>query len=803
MRQGQTVIHNRPPRGLNVFIAAFLFILLVSGGYGLAQDGLEWVPIRLVLNHIEKGDCDALMTKDGDFFLLEEDMKKFGINAFSSRSMVFNKRVFRSLRSITGVICRFDEKTVTLDVTVPPSFLPNQVIDFVSRPMSDVHVPRDNRSAFLNYGFTYDTEDFQRNAAFNFSNQLGINVKDYTFLTESSYSKNGHSDRFVRLLSSLSRDSRSDMTRTTFGDFFASSGSLGGYMNMGGISYSRVFRINPYFVRDPAFNFSGLVPFATQADLYVDGMLVRSQKLQPGRFELRNLSYYGGYRNVEIVLKDAFGREERILVPFYFSNIMLKEGLHGFSYNLGFIRKDYGLENNHYSIPAFSAYHRYGMNDRWTVGFRGEGTGNLLNAGPETSITLGSAGIVTLGGAYSLARDAADGAAGLLTYGYQRGWFSARVLLQGFSHDYRTASDNGNTLSPFSMPRFQASGGIGISMGRIGSLSFDYTRTERWDSLADSTEETVTYATNLGKSSTLQITLRHENGANNDIQFFVSLNFYPWRDHQVYAKESRNGNSETQGVQIDKTVPQGEGYGYRVSMDRSKTDASDAAYTLNPYVQYNGRYGIYSADYRATQSGSDRSGTGQLTAAGALAYIDGSIGATRPIYDSFALVKLEGLKDVAVLSANQPMGKTDTSGRLFVPNLSSYYSNQVAVDAADMPMNYSVSNVVKYVSPWYRGGAVVDFAPARIQAVTGTLAVTAHGKRSPVEFQDLAARVDGVKKSIPTGREGEFYIEDMALGPHILSFLYDGRMRTCAFEVPASDDPITDLGGVVCEAHHH
>jgi len=117
-------------------------------------------------------------------------------------------------------------------------------------------------------------------------------------------------------------------------------------------------------------------------------------------------------------------------------------------------------------------------------------------------------------------------------------------------------------------------------------------------------------------------------------------------------------------------------------------------------------------------------------------------------------------------------------------------------------MNYGVSNVVKYVSPWYRGGAVVDFAPARIQAVTGTLAVTAHGKRSPVEFQDLAARVDGVEKSIPTGREGEFYIEDMAPGPHILSFLYDGRMRTCTFDVPANDEPITDLGGVVCESYN-
>lgn len=794
-------MHDRPLRGCGTFITAWIVTLLVSGTPGLAKDGFELVPVRLVLNHVEKGDYDTLMTKDSDFYLSKDDMKILGISAPSSRSTIVNSRFFISLRSITGVICRFDEKTVTLYITMPPSYLPNQVIDFASRPMPDVLVPRGNRSAFLNYGVTNDTEDFQRNTAFNISNQLGINIEDYTFLTESSYSKSNYSERFVSLLSSLSRDSRSDMTRTTFGDFFASSGSLGGYMNMGGISYSRVFRINPYFVRDPAFNFTGHAPFATQADLYVDGMLVRSQKLQPGRFELNNLSYYGGYRNVEIVLKDAIGREERILVPFYFSNIMLRKGLHEFSYNLGFIRKDYGLENNHYSALGFSAYHRYGLNDRWTVGLRSEGTIDLMNAGPETSITLGSAGTVTLGGAYSLARDSSDGMAGLFTYGYQRGWFISRFLIQGFSHDYRTASDNGNALSFVSMPRFQVSGGASVSIGRIGSLSFDYTRTERWDALADSTAQTVTYSTNLGKSSALQLTLRHETGAINDLQFFVSLNLYPWRDHQVYAKASRNGDSDTQGVQLNKSVPQGEGYGYRVSLDRTKTDASDAAYTLNPFFQYNGRYGIYSADYRGNTSGSDRSGVGRLTASGALACIDGSMGATRPIYDSFALVKLDGLKNINVLSSNQPIGKTDENGCLFVPNLSSYYSNQIAVDAADMPMNYNVPNVVRYVSPWHRGGAVVDFAPARIQAVTGTLTVTDRGKRFPVEFQDIAARIDGVEKSISTGRDGEFYIENMAPGPHILSFLYDGRDCTCKLNVPASDEPITDLGGMICEAH--
>jgi outer membrane usher protein len=743
----------------------------------------------------------VLISSTGDIFLSEPDRKRLGIEVHPFRSVEHNGRIFVSLHSMTGVSTRFDERTVTLDIMIPPSFLPNQVIDLAAASRPDVVVPGRNRSAYLNYGLSYDFGNAPSQSLFNLSNQLGINIADFTFLSESSYSGNSDTGRFVRLQTSLSRDSRSEMTRMLLGDFFASSGSLGSSISMGGISSSRVFRINPYFVRDPAFQFSGLAPFATQADIYVDGMLVRSQKLQPGRFDLQNFSYYGGYRNMEIVLKDVFGREERIQVPFYFSNILLRKGLHEFSYNIGFVREDYGRESNHYTIPAFSAYHRYGVNDHWTVGFRGEGIRDLLNAGLETSITLGSMGVATLAGAYSTARDGGNGLAGLFTYDYHRYWFSARLLLQGSSRNYRSLS-SGNTaeVSATYLPRLQAGGGISIALGSFGTLSFDYTRMDRREPPEDTTSKSVNYSVNLWKSSTLLLTLMHEQGKKNPYSFYVTFNFYPWQDHPSSVRASQNGETEMQGVQFGKTVPQGEGYGYRVSLERSRQDHSDSTYRMNPFIQYNGQYGIYSADYRGTLTGTSTFNSSRLTASGALVFIDGSLGATRPIYDSFALVKLGDIKDVTVRSANQPMGKTDSTGRLLLPNLGSYYVNQVAVDAADIPMNYTMPNMVKYVSPWYKGGVVVDFDPLRIQAVTGRLTVAPRGKRSPVEFQDLTTHLDGIALSLPTGRDGEFYIEKMSPGRHTLTFIHEGIRQSCLIDVPAGDEPVTDVGGISCEA---
>jgi len=754
-----------------------------------------------VINQVNRGVGEVLISSTGDIFLSEVDRKRLGIEVHPLRSVEHNRQIFVSLHSMAGVSTHFDEKTVTLDIMVPPSFLPNQVIDLAAASRSDIVVPNRNRSAYLNYGLSYDFGNDPSQSLYNLSNQLGINIADFTFLSESSCFGNGDSGRFVRLQTSLSRDSRSEMTRMLLGDFFASSGSLGGSLSMGGISYSRVFRINPYFVRDPAFQFSGLAPFATQADIYADGILVRSQRLQPGRFDLQNFSYFGGYRNMEIVLKDAFGREERIRVPFYFSNVLLRKGLHEFSYNIGFMREDYGRESNHYTIPVFSAYHRSGVNDHWTVGFRGEGTRDLLNAGLETSIALGSMGVATLAGAYSTTRGGGNGLAGLLKYDYNRYWFSARLLLQGSSRDYRSlTSGNAAEVSATYLPRFQASGGISVAMGSFGTLSFDYTRTDCREPLEDTTSKSVNYSINLWKSSVLQLTLMHEQGKNNPYSFYVTFNFYPWQDHSFSARAFHSEATETQGLQFGKTVPQGEGYGYRVSLERSRPDHSDPSYRINPFFQYNGRYGIYSADYRGTLTGTNTFNSSRLTASGALVFIDGSLGATRPIYDGFALVKLGDIKDVTVRSASQPMGKTDSAGRLLLPNLGSYYVNQVTVDAADIPMNYTMPNVVKYVSPWYKGGVVVDFDPLRIQAVAGTLTVASQGKRSPVEFQDLAALLDGTELSLPTGREGEFYIEKMSPGRHTLTFVHDGIQQSCLIDVPAGDEPVTDVGGISCEA---
>jgi hypothetical protein len=58
---------------------------------------------------------------------------------------------------------------------------------------------------------------------------------------------------------------------------------------------------------------------------------------------------------------------------------------------------------------------------------------------------------------------------------------------------------------------------------------------------------------------------------------------------------------------------------------------------------------------------------------------------------------------------------------------------------------------------------------------------------------------EGKEIAFPTGKGGEFYVEDLGPGLHAASVEQGGKR--CLFEmtVPATDDLLIDLGRLTCE----
>ncbi len=768
-----------------------LFILVCAFFLLPAAARADTVVVRLVVNGEPKGDVFAERTPDGDFLVRASDLAAAGLRETTGAVAEIGGEAFLFLRSMKGVSFSFDEKTLSLSLTAAPGILPVRTIDFTPSRQPRIDRPKDT-SAFLNYRVGYTADDGSR--SWNAENQLGLRAGDVLFLTDSAYTRTPADESFVRLQTSATRDRRETMQRAVLGDVFASSGDLGNAVNLGGASVSKVFRIDPYFRTHPLAGVSGLVAMPSDARIYLDGMLLRTEKLQAGGFELKNLDYYGGASVVTVVIRDPFGREERIASPFYFTDALLRKGLHEYSCNVGFLREDFGVRSNRYGALAFSAFHNYGASDAVTAGIRAEGGGGMANLGPQAYILLEGAGVLTAAASGSYDTERGGGAAGLLRYAYQDNTTGAHLLLKGYSKEYAILAEG----AVMHRPRYEAGAGAGYGTRRAGSISIDLAAAGTYGG-PGRRSAALTYSRKIAAPASLFASYRKTREAVSNDEIFVGVTYNLDRDVSLSASVAGGNGKTTETVQAQKYVPAGEGYGFRAQADRTD-GGGESATGFNPFVQYNGRRAILTGEYRGRFP--DRGGSResyQLTASGGVAAVGGAVGLSRPVTDSFGVVAVDNLADVRVLVSNQVIGRTDAKGRVFVPAMGSYYENQVAIDDKDIPIDYTIDEVVKYVSPPLRGGSVIRFDVRKFQAVTGLLSVRAGEAVRPAEFLEVRMTVAGKDIVFPTGRRGEFYLENVAPGTYRAAF--DAGGKTCEFDltVPASGEVVVDLGGLVCE----
>jgi outer membrane usher protein len=187
-----------------------------------------------------------------------------------------------------------------------------------------------------------------------------------------------------------------------------------------------------------------------------------------------------------------------------------------------------------------------------------------------------------------------------------------------------------------------------------------------------------------------------------------------------------------------------------------------------------------------------------LTAAGGITFIKDSLNFTRPIQDSFAVVKVGELKGVRVYLNNQEIGRTSESGKVLIPNIGSYYENQVSISDKDIPIEYQISEVLRYVSPPLRSGSYIEFGVTKMQSFFGTLKTKMDQEIKPLEYIEFKLLVEGKELLSPTGKGGELYLENIKPGKYRGEFKYLDKDYSFDIIIPKSDDIIVDLGEIIC-----
>jgi outer membrane usher protein len=769
----------------------------------------ETLVLRVNLNTENKGDLFVQCASDLDFLLKLEDLKAIGFRNPVGTVQVIEGEPHLSLRSMLGVSFTFDGKALALNITAEPQLLPASSFALLAERRRGTRTGSTN-SAFLNYALTGSGGSSASSSGRGVAGEMGVRWEKYLFLSDASTIDTAGGKKFVRLMSSVTNDDQQSLRRVILGDVLTPSRDLSSGLNLGGISITKVYGIDPYFVRFPTQTLSGSVALPSDMEVYLDGQRIRTERLRPGEFELRDILAYGGAQNVQVILRDAFGRVQQLSYSLYFSDQPLQKGLQEYSYNFGAIRRQYGADSNRYGPAALTFFHRYGFTNAVTLGWRAEATRQLVNTGPTATVVLGTFGVVNL----ALARSAIAGRQGtaeLASYSFQSKDWSLGLFLRHDGKDYASMGDP----PVITNRKYEGSASASYRLPGNGSVSLGHTALKTRSAMTPATatpaqpfgvflfehrrHTTLSYSTPLGsRRMNFTASLSHmKSGAGpSRNEVFLGLNVFLDGDYSAAASVRRDRQNHSESLQFTKNQPIGEGLGYMLSLDGY--NAGTQSTQSRSQLQYNAPAAVLRAEFGQYIDQGRRAEDQRVSVAGGVVYAGGHFGMSRPISDSYAIVKVGDVAGVGISVDGQAVGKTDSKGLAVLPTLNAYYENSVSISPGALPMEYALPATVKRVSPLPRSGAFVDFEVTKTQAFSGKLISRIGGTAKAVEFQEIVLNIGGKLQRLPTGRGGEFYVENLAPGsyPAVVSI----RGQQCLFDlnIPKSDDMFVDLGGLDC-----
>ena len=773
-----------PSRLLNRLVALAMLASLSIGAPSLLGQETQ-VPFPLTFNEVSKGEVLAIPSGD-DVLVRLKDLEAAGLSSGMGRRVLafgrlrtgarreVNGEEFISLRSLAPYLSfKLDEASLALAINASPELLAATRLDVESGPPRDIVYAKDN-STFLNYALT--SAPHQRLSAFG---ELGSSINGNLLLNSFSRAASGD---FVRLLSSYTIDQRDSLRRWTIGDASASTDLLGGSVLMGGVTVARNFNLDPYFVRYPPLNFRGMALTPSRIEVYVNGALVSQQEVPPGPFELSNIPVSAGAGNAQIVVRDVFGREQIAGQPYYYSTEVLARGIREYVYSAGFLRQGFGSTSFDYGDPALLAFHRLGITDALTAGGRFEASRNLISGGPTVSRRT-RFGDIDLTAAFSDDRGS-TGEAGQLGYRYLARRFSFGGLVRAFTHNYANLSLRREADRPL-----HDSSVFVTFLASRASFTAQWSATDMRDT-PNTDRVSLLTSVPLGPRTSLFLSVGSANeGLGRKPQVFAGVSFFlgPQTAASI-TLDHVNGHTQTV-AEVQRSLPVGTGFGYRL---QSTSDGGDQ--TGSGILQYQSSFGRYEmsldpyhTDIRPT-----------VSAAGGLVVQSGALLPTRPVEESYALVRVPDVANVRVYASNVLVGRTNERGDLLVPNLLSYYGNRLSIDDRDVPLNYDVRSVERTIAPPFRGGAFVEFPVRQIRTITGVVVVRSGQSETVPAFGQLTLTGNAEAYVSPIGRNGEFYFENIPAGTYgALVEYHDG---TCQFhlQIPGGGDSVVKLGRSVC-----
>jgi outer membrane usher protein len=711
----------------------------------------------------------------GPLYIDEPHLKDWGIAPERLSLQSFSGARWLCVEGI-GLKYQLDPKQLTLALDFPPELYSGSRGSFVTVDRLPVsYAP----GGFLNYDLRYDNSAGVTSLGANW--EIGAFARP-GLLTSSFFT--GNNDRgTIRLDTTLRRDDPERITSALAGDTITRPGSYGAAVRIAGLQYQRNFATAPLLITYPTAEVAGTAVVPSTVDVYINNAKAYSTPVKPGPFSVQNLPVPVGAGNVSVVVRDVFGQESTAVVPYVRYDSMLQQGLHDFSYEAGFVRRNYAVESNDYGDFAAVGTHRYGVTNWLTLEGHAEAMADRGNLGGVVQVTMPVLGLAGLGAAVS----AGDGTGKLGKAFFQRterNW-SVGAAAQQQSQNYMDVASESGQIRTLGTRQVSASARV-FERHWLNALALHTN-----DQTGTFDTATLGWSYSLTSSATLTANLSRFSGSqqatNNVFSILLALPLGE-RDYATLSVERRSNPSETNALlTVSRNLLETDSFGYRVlAGEQSDAKRLEAGAFWRTGV---GEFGLEAADSFDVRAN-------RAYARGSVAAAGGEWRLSRYLDQSFAMVKVADFPDVQVYANSQPVGKTDTSGVAVIPRLTGFLPNTITFQAEDIPLEGSFSENAKQVKIANRMGALVDMGVLRRLSATLTL-VEAGGRPVPA---GASARVGEAEEEFPVARQGRVYVSGLERGkPTVLNVRIGERACRATVELPADFTSGSTLGSFTCQ----
>lgn len=680
------------------------------------------------------------------------------------------------LDALQGVRYRYNAGQQTVAITVDDSLRKPYTID--SRQLQQAPAASSGRGLVVNYDVFAQSDARAR---------MAVWTEERYFDPHGVFSNTGvaylyaDTHRYLRYDTYWSRSNPGSLSTIQIGDMISSSLAWSRSVRMAGFQWRSDFALRPDLVTFPVPSLSGTAVVPSAVDLYINNVRQLRTDVPSGPFVFNDVPGINGAGQATLITHDALGRSVATSLPLYVDTRLLAKDLSSYSFEAGYLRRDYGQASFNYGADlAGSGSARRGITDAFTLEGHAEATRGLFNVGAGALVRLGMTGVVN--GSLSASGGRLAGTQASLGYQLIEPHFAIDAQITRAFRNYGDLAARDDAPVPTAIDQLTVS----LPFFSDQNLAFSYIGL-RMRGIEPSHIGSISYTMNFGNLLSLNLSGYQDFRRHESRGIFLGMNIGLGDRTSINSTVGRQNGQSYYNASAIRPPDYDGGWGWGLQGGGSGGVAYRQA-----QLQYLGNQGQLTG---MVQNIAGRT-TASLDALGSVVLMDGSVHAARRIYDGFALVSTDGVAGIPVLHDNRVIGSTDRGGHLLIPDLNAYQNNQVAIDSMKLPVDMRIDTTSFNLVPQAQSGVLARFPIARYAAAS----VILHDARGKSLLP--GSRVHHVESDADTvvGYDGLTFISDLQKTNHLVIEGKAGRCKVNFSYHPSPDHRIPTIGPLTCRA---